>query len=294
MLHIGGQRSEGAYPGARPAAPSRARGERRRGGEQVPPPRACGLATPDRHHDDRKNRGEAPHATGQTRVGGNVIGRRNGHDSSSPRGTPAVALVGCSPACCPPARAPGRGSLRSPGNMEVTQVEASFRVPGQGRGAARGRGPGGHGWPTPGPPRRRGFQAAGGPQAGGRRRGQGRPGQAPGGLPQGGDRAPQAARWSRPRPILARAQADDLRNTELLQKGGHLPPRVRRHPQRLSPPSRPGFARPREHYDLVKNGPAPKEDIEQARAALDAAEQALALARDPARICHAHFGPAGR
>jgi|WetSurMetagenome_2_1015567.scaffolds.fasta_scaffold05305_5 HlyD family secretion protein len=76
---------------------------------------------------------------------------------------------------------------------------------------------------------------------------------------------------------LARAQADDRRNTELLQKEVISQREFdATHSAYLAAEAR--MKQAREQYDLVKVGPR-KEDIEQGRAALAAAAQGTALAQ---------------
>lgn len=76
---------------------------------------------------------------------------------------------------------------------------------------------------------------------------------------------------------LSRAQADDSRNSGLLTKEVISPREYdASHSAYLASQARMNQAQ--EQYDLVKNGPR-REDIAQARARLESAEQSLALAR---------------
>ena len=190
------------------------------------------------------------------------------------RGTAAlaVAAIACLCAC----GGDRQGTLKVSGNIEVTQVEASFRVPGRvverpvdegqmvkaGQLIAR-------------------LDDADFKQQVDLRQADADAARAALDKLLAGSRREEigaaAAQVEQAKADLARAQADDLRNTDLLKKEVISPREydashsaLRRRAGRLR--------EAQEQYDLVKNGPR-REDIDQARARLDAAEQALALAQ---------------
>ena len=170
----------------------------------------------------------------------------------------------------------GRGELKVSGNIEVTQVEASFRVPG--RVVER--------------PVDEGQKVAAGQllarlddvdfkhQVDLRQADANAAKAALDRLLAGSRReeiAAAAAQVEQARALLSRAQADDRRNTELLKKEV-ISPREYDASHSAFAAEQARLREAQEHYDLVKNGPR-REDIDQARARLDAAEQALTIAR---------------
>jgi HlyD family secretion protein len=192
------------------------------------------------------------------------------------RRPPAVALVACSLLLVSACSRPQPGQLKVSGNVEVTQVQASFRVPGRvvERPADEGQ-----------------LVKAG--QLLARLDDQDLKQQLA--LRQADEAAARASldrllAGSRSQEIgaskavlqqveadLARAQADDRRNTELLQKEVISQREFdATHSAYLAAEAR--LKQAREQYDLVKVGPR-KEDIEQGRATLAAAQQGVALAQ---------------
>ena len=190
------------------------------------------------------------------------------------RGTTAlaVAAVACLTAC----GGDRQGTLKVSGNIEVTQVEASFKVAGRVAERAVDEGQ----TVKPGQLMAR-LEDADFTQQVALRQADADAARANLDKLLAGSRKEEIgsakAQVDQTKADLTRSQADDARNSDLLQKEVISPREYdASHSAFLASQARVNQAQ--EQYDLVKNGPR-REDIDQARARLESAEQSLSLAR---------------
>jgi len=190
------------------------------------------------------------------------------------RGTTAlaVAVVACLTAC----GGDRQGTLKVSGNIEVTQVEASFKV--AGRVAER---PVDEGQTVKSGQLMARLEDADFTQQVALRQADADAARANLDKLLAGSRKEEIgsakAQVDQTKADLTRSQADDARNSDLLQKEVISPREYdASHSAFLASQARVNQAQ--EQYDLVKNGPR-REDIDQARARLESAEQSLSLAR---------------